>query len=979
MPPRIARASTAAAASAAKKGPKSKNKNQRRALNAYASAARQIPESRINRNRLGEDLDDGPKKRKRVDDDDEDDDEDDDVQHDDEEVKKVAKRRRGIADDDDAVEHGSDSSGNEWTLGGLGDDNDDSDLDSDEAFGESDEERFQGFTFRGSSTKGGKRKRKTVGKKTVDLDESDEDEIDDGDSQDDVGETFGEDGVDLATMLDDDDDEEEDMTKNVEESDSGSESGEEEEDSSSADDDDYSDDEEAVARNMDRISNLDPTSRSSVQQSEGITTVDDFMDSTITPLAPLPSKKKKKSKTITPLAAKLPKRQQDRIDREIASEKAKEQLTRWQDTVKRNRREEFLTFPLQDPTDQSGITGKEKFLPAAQQVPQNELEASIQRIMEESGLASAHKGEGEGAAEQEQALLKAEELATNKLPVEEVLRRRAELRKMRELLFREEIKAKRIAKIKSKTYRRVHRKERERLAEQEKQAMEGLGEYAMDEDEKEKQDRRRAEARMGTKHKDSKWAKSLKATGRAVWDEGARDGVVEQARREEELKKRIEGRDVSGSDGEGNWSPSDDDSDDESEGDAVFRLRKLNGESGAPEKKGLAGMKFMRDAEERKQRANDEDVARLRKELAVEDGEQEDSEEGEESLGRALFGPKTTNTSSQPKEQRLEFEAPDHSADEDDEKDGDEDDKVKIITEKSKHKSSLDAAPKKKTMKASGPLAESWLKDIGQDEEKKTNKGWLQAPRGSSKKAAVASDDLSILKPVSASTSAQPSARQPEKAKTIKDTSSSTTNTNGWTTIPHPNNLSPSDNEAEEGDDSPSNPVLTSSTALSLQQRAFAGDDVEAAFQQEKADQAASEDEKETSTHLPGWGSWTGNGLSKSIRKANARAKHNPLFKTKLAGIKPEDRKDFHLDRVIISQKGGGGGVDGGGGVVRKGKKYLATQLPHEFQTKEQYERSRRMPVGPEWTTKEVHQRMTRPRVVVRKGVNVEALSRPGI
>ena len=79
-------------------------------------------------------------------------------------------------------------------------------------------------------------------------------------------------------------------------------------------------------------------------------------------------------------------------------------------------------------------------------------------------------------------LLKAEELATNKLPVEEVMQRRAELRRARELLFREEIKAKRIKKIKSKAYRRVHRKERLR---QEKLDEEMNAEMDPDEDEQE--------------------------------------------------------------------------------------------------------------------------------------------------------------------------------------------------------------------------------------------------------------------------------------------------------------------------------------------------------------------------------------------------------------------------------------------------------------------------------------------------------------
>ena len=51
--------------------------------------------------------------------------------------------------------------------------------------------------------------------------------------------------------------------------------------------------------------------------------------------------------------------------------------------------------------------------------------------------------------------------------------------------------------------------------------------------------------------------------------------------------------------------------------------------------------------------------------------------------------------------------------------------------------------------------------------------------------------------------------------------------------------------------------------------------------------------------------------------------------------------------------------------------------LPHGFERREQYERSLRVPVGPEWVTKEVFQRSVRPRVVVAKGTVVQPMERP--
>ena len=56
-------------------------------------------------------------------------------------------------------------------------------------------------------------------------------------------------------------------------------------------------------------------------------------------------------------------------------------------------------------------------------------------------------------------------LQMSQLSVEEVAQQRGELRKMREFMFRAEIKARRVGKIKSKAYRRIKRKEKECLGE----------------------------------------------------------------------------------------------------------------------------------------------------------------------------------------------------------------------------------------------------------------------------------------------------------------------------------------------------------------------------------------------------------------------------------------------------------------------------------------------------------------------------------
>jgi U3 small nucleolar RNA-associated protein 14 len=962
MPPRIARSSAPATA------PKSSkvNKSKKRQLDAFAIASHEAPEKlQIRQHRLGESFGEHPRaKRRRLQDDEEDSEGEERIdsarQKQSRNVEKRTNGKKGGLDDED-VEFGSDSDGNEWTMGGVGSEESDEEIDSDEAFGESDEERFDGWTFRGSKSEKGKPKKKAVQKKQdsdedaeMDLNEDEEEDEDEDDSQ------FGDEGVDLATMLDTYDDEvlgkdkvKRDMGEESPSDEESSEGDDEKSESSSDEEDDEPEDDERHARLQDFVDALDnkpADERERIASGEdGGLTIDDLLaDADLDKATMATFKPKRKSKAPEKLAAPLPKRQQDKIDREIATQKANEQLDRWRDTVMQNRRAEFLSFPLKR-SDANEPIGKDKFVPAQEEKPRTALEESIQKIMEESGMSSKKDGPGK-VDDAEADLLKAEELVTNKMPVEEMLRRRAELRQNRELLFREEAKAKRISKIKSKSYRRVHRKQRERDAAKEQALLdpEGLG-IPMDEDEKETADRRRAEARMGAKHKDSKWAKSLKATNRDVWDEGAREGAIEQARRMEELKKRVAGRDIS--DGSSDDMSDDDDSEDDNAGD-LKKLNKLR-DGEAPDK-GIGAMKFMRDADARKRAKNDEALAALRKELG--EMQSEDEAEEDENLGRAIFGPSKQNDKPAPKPKRPELEEGDLSEDEAEK--SAEAEKPAAASEKKDRRQ-----PKgilKKGDKASGPLAKSQVPDrrAQEDEQDPADQPnpWLAGPTKSKKSKAdkqAKRDDVPTLV----------SLNEPSKAASKqKTTESAAPATNGWQTVTY-NNESASDGEPETD-----NPILSAADQkAALYARAFAGDDVKAAFDAEKADQAASEDEKETSNAMPGWGAWAGAGLTKSAKKAAARQRHNPLHKTKLpGGVKQDKRQDKRLENVIVSEKSD-----------RKGKKYLAPVLPHGFERGEEYERSLRQPIGKEWGTKEVVQRNTRPRVVTKPGKIIEAMERP--
>lgn len=988
------------------KKPKPKRQKAKRSLNALAIAEQQHPtRSKIRQSRLGK-SEPEPTKRKR-----QEDNEDDEL----EDGEGREKRRKAGEKDryGNAIEHGSDSSGNEWVIGQVNSD-DDSDLDSDEAMGASDEERFEGFGFRGFQDKTMQSKARS--KKATP--EEHIDELRDIDLREDSDENLGsaeesdglgEDAVDLAAMLDASDDDENPHQKSDPSSESlpGSESDGESGTGSSAEDEEstlsYSGDEDD-ARDSAKLASLQTLvstmNENNEQNGRGRAPVD-AQESTAPSEFGLNSKRKLTIADMIPsvtdpalrkslklladndpkptskrggipkkLDVPLPKRQQDRLDRAAAYEQSKETLNRWIDTVKHNRRAEHLSFPLKDP-NATPAPGSQHMLPTSYSRPLTDLESTIQNILKESGLA------GPDAKSEEQQVQAFEELKTNKMPLEEVQARRAELRRARELLFREEIRAKRINKIKSKSYRKVHRKERERNMQREKDALAAAG-VDDSESEKERQDRRRAEERMGARHRESRWAKGVKDSGRAKWDEDARGGVTEMARRGEDLRRRIEGKPVAGDDDEMASSESESEEEDDIEDEDTRSNRKFKDRLQRLDEDGnemdlndkgsrLASMDFMKKAEARRKARNDADVESLRRDLAGEETPSE--EEAHEGQGRKSYGPmkdQTSSTKARQSDQRAEkneFEERPGSADEDEEgRDGAKDEDVDIVVDSSSVQVKANTLEKPSL---GGKRGRKSLESYEASTQEASENPWLMGSKKVSNASrrrthnadagAIISNtaEMNTIPPPAEKTkprSALKGARKAEAARQIVQAPKKPSN-QSVPTVEKPS----SENES---DDAANLPFILRNR--DLVHKAFAGDDVVANFEEEKRATVQDEDEKVIDDTLPGWGSWIGAGIGK---KALRRNKGKVL--TKVPGIAAEKRQDAKLDRVIINEKR-----------VKKNGKYLASSLPHPFETRQQYERSLRLPVGPEWTTKETFQGMTKPRILMKPGV-IAPMSKP--
>ncbi|EGC49674.1 small nucleolar ribonucleoprotein complex subunit Utp14 [Histoplasma capsulatum var. duboisii H88] len=987
-------------------------------LDALTVAEKQYPlNSGIRKHRLGVEGDDGSKRKRggpsRLD--------SEGDSHD-----PPFKRRRTGDDDegsDSSGNRGSDSEGNEWLLGRV-DSDDDSDIDSDEAMGESDEENFDGRKVGGSAKAKVKSTLRNRDTDDFNLSEGDGEALEDDDD-------LGEEAVDLATAWDmNAEDTESDVkanttrakktlrSKTTDEEDNidttGSEGEDQEGDSDDSDGDDasdvsglsLSDEGDSNERGLSKLQKF-VKSMENGQSDEGkskpkhqtithgaqptefglmptrkltvadlIPTISDSrMKGSLKHLDAVAATKKSKAGIPGKLQAPLAKRQQDRIDRAAAYEKSKETLNRWIETVKANRRADHLSFPLPEPNaiQQSSITDSK---------PLTDLESTIQNILVESGLADEKDKSSEARIQE------FEELQAKKLPLEEIQARRAELRKARELLFREEVRAKRIKKIKSKSYRRVHRKEREKMDIREREALIAAG-VDVDEEDREKLDRQRAEARMGAKHRESKWAKGLKQTGRTAWDDEARLEMADLARRGEELQSRIEGKRVTtGQEGYLGSSSEESESDSDaaedgfgSDAEAQHLKKKLNDldQNGNENEEpitgphaGLLSMKFMRNAEAARKAQNDAEIKKLRREMDGGDDLHSDDEMEMAAIGRQKFGRlATTNEPAVTAPQRQEFEEPDSDADDKAravESDGEIEIQVDNPTtnsNNSNHRAHKSTARSSQPLKKRSPLANN---HATQDDNADVDNPWLTQPKRNAKKHNGSSPDaaaeISLIS--NGAMESDPSTSRllsvaPKHAKSSAKGNPSATKSRDQ---PAEAATATSDNGDDGSDDGEGGgntrvPVLLKNA--DLVKRAFAGDEVLADFSKEKRNTAAEEGDQIIDTTLPGWGSWAGAGLTKR-EKQQAKARRS--FVTE-EGVKAEKRRDARLDRVIVNEKR-----------VRKNTKYLASQLPHPFESRQQYERSLRLPIGPEWTTKETFQNATKPRVMLKQGV-IKPLQRP--
>lgn len=245
--------------------------------------------------------------------------------------------------------------------------------------------------------------------------------------------------------------------------------------------------------------------------------------------------------------------------------------------------------------------------------PANTMESAVDRLLKRAKLREN--------AEPSEA-----ELQTKPLSLEDIRARQAELRRTRESMSRAQSKAARIAKIKSKVYRKIKRREKEKDTARAEDVTAISPEFAAAD--RLQQDIDRARERATLRHKNgSKWIRASR-----VGTDGNTDfsrGVAEMLQRGEALRQRISGIQDGTSESESETSDAAETVQQALQELDDLQKERLNQLSPAS---GVLGMKFMQDALARQMKEVDQEAAKFKSDLEQGDVPEKSPDQGVNSL-----------------------------------------------------------------------------------------------------------------------------------------------------------------------------------------------------------------------------------------------------------------------------------------------------------------------------------------------------------
>jgi U3 small nucleolar RNA-associated protein 14 len=611
----------------------------------------------------------------------------------------------------------------------------------------------------------------------------------------------------------------------------------------------------------------------------------------------------------------------DRIQRTVQYETTSNEMMKWQKQVMNERAMKTLDLAK----DRRSNTSHQKIITSFS--ASTDLEKEVQMVMVKHGMTE------EDMAEDEEA-----NLLDGGLTQEEIASRQAELSKAKSLLFYEQMKRHRINKIKSKAYRRIRKKQREREKAEEEALLETTDPGALD-DRREDEVRKRIMERMSLKHKNtSDWAKMALKHGHH--DKSLRQAYHESVQLGNELSKRFD-VDVTQGSSKGEADDSGDEGNTNLQDDLEDARANADEElpTGSKYDK-LLQMDFMRSAREKqKARAMDEAKNVLRELNDMDESDDDSNHNGvddirdgisEESLAKArakmssvLSGGFGMMGKSVLKEKGEEVEA------------------VEITT----------------NPWLTGPIAPTH--SLGTPSRKDVRKGKTGIKAD---KAAGSGDDA-----VSKFSKSKDSETAAKKRKMINNNGHDENHGNKKEKDEDNENVKEMEPKKDKKEKKEKLKLisLVDKSQEELVEEAFVGPDFEEEYQNLKSKAVEEElgvDKKRANIHKEvksGWGDWASPGETGMIEGSSTLAKKRRLM-TRLdkdVAARKAKRLDAKKLNVMVSERR-----------IKTASSLKIASVPHPFKSRAEYERSLQMPVGKEWNTSRVVQKNTKPAVIKRAG-----------
>lgn len=607
---------------------------------------------------------------------------------------------------------------------------------------------------------------------------------------------------------------------------------------------------------------------------------------------------------------------QQRMERKANYEKNKQNTSKWLNQVKRNRESEYVDFTVEE----NRTKGATLASMASEFTPKDDLERLIEQALIKDGIAT------------EKDIMEKEKQELLELDPEEMKQRIRQMQKLKTLLFRQELKNKRLSKIKSKLYHKIKRKAKDKdegklLEELELIDPEAAREY------REKIEEKRVEERISLRHgTTSKFAKNLKRYG-TFTTEGSKQAYFDLIRQRDELKKKTKQVGTQQEDSDASAFSEDE------ENDAIDKLKrqaldKINdnasesssSESGSEDnfdedkiakrqakeirrkenkKTGIMGMKFMQKSE-----AVQKQILKEKSKLLIDEinqinegeGEQSESEddeiEEEEAPKKQKFKGEDHKTA-MPSNVNLDTEEVREVVAAMNKKDN------KKVTFQNENKDHIDKFLEE--LPDGSKLVEEWQGSVNK----------LTGTKRSKKQLTFDSEDLKDF-----------NIEKIKQRKRIK--------------------IDEFDEEDEE-------------------QRKFYVTNEEMEREEfEKQKMNLIEEQMETDINIEdkdkpkdGWGSWAGEGITKSRAEIS---REKTRRERKIKEIK-DKRRDNKKPNAIINESRD-----------KKFTKYMISELPHPYKSAGQFEQLMNIPIGKEWNTLASYKRLIQPEILLKAGKIIKPL-----